>query len=222
MADIKTVRIGGTSYNIIDANAVSNVSYNASTGVVTVSKQNGTSSTFTIESGAEENLKHWTGTKAQYNAIENLDNKTVYITTDEPGEDYINAAKLQTILASYVTNSTLNNHINNHNNPHQVTAAQIGAVSATNLTNHINNHNNPHQVTLSQLSGASTTDLSNHTTNTSNPHQVTAAQINTYTKSQIDEAIESALGNITHIYSGTTEPASSLGSNGDIYIKYTT
>ena len=45
----------------------------------------------------------------------------------------------------------LEGHVEDTNNPHQVTLAQIGAVSITDFNDHLNNFDNPHRVTKGQL-----------------------------------------------------------------------
>ena len=70
-----------------------------------------------------------------------------------------------------------------------------------------------------------------------NPHSITAETVNTYTKSVIDNKINTAKNSITPtslgvytqseidalptILSGTSAPSSSTGSNGDIFVVYT-
>ena len=47
--------------------------------------------------------------------------------------------------------------------------------------------------------------------------------LTTTTKTNVVAAInelDTDLGDVPHFYSGTTEPSSSLGNNGDIYLKY--
>ena len=217
MADIKTVKIGGTSYNIEDANAVSGVTYNSPTRVVTITKRNGTTSTFTIKSENASDFNHWVGTKAQYNAIQELDPETIYFTTDEGGEDYLDEETLRTILLAYALGTALNTHVSNTSNPHEVTLAQAGAISPNTLNNHINNTSNPHQVTLAQLSGASLGDLNNHINNHNNPHNVTAAQLNLYTMTEIDTRTIDAADEYTHTIFGSEVPASTIGKTNDFY-----
>jgi len=50
--------------------------------------------------------------------------------------------------------SSYDSHTNNRNNPHQVTAAQTGAATASSLNSHVNNRNNPHRVTPVQIGAA--------------------------------------------------------------------
>ena len=70
-----------------------------------------------------------------------------------------------------------------------------------------------------------------------NPHSITAETVNTYTKSVIDNKINTAKNSVTAsslgvytktevdskptILSGTSTPSSSTGKNGDIFVVYT-
>jgi hypothetical protein len=78
-------------------------------------------------------------------------------------------AALNSILST--ANAALTTHLNNFSNPHNVTAAQTGAMTAAD--------------TQSLVSGVES-ELQAHIQNQSNPHDVTAAQIDVYTKEQSD------------------------------------
>lgn len=60
-----------------------------------------------------DGLKKWYGTKAEYDALTSYDDDTIYITTDEDADTYVDSASFQA-------------HLDNKNNPHDVTAAQLG------------------------------------------------------------------------------------------------
>jgi len=102
---------------------------------------------------------------------------------------------LPAALAPYATTAALVVHTNRIDNPHNVTAVQIGAITAevdpvanAALTTHINRTDNPHSVTAVQI-GALTAELDPvanaalvvHANRTDNPHNVTAAQIGALT-----------------------------------------
>ena len=91
------------------------------------------------------------------------------------------------VFESYTTDPEIdfvNEHITDQNNPHNVTAEQIGAVSAEMLEgvqNDLIAHEaatNPHIITPFLIGAATSQDLTSHTSNTSNPHGVTAKQLN--------------------------------------------
>lgn len=92
-----------------------------------------------------DGLKKWYGTKAEYDALTSYDDDTIYITTDENADTYVDSASFQA-------------HLNNKNNPHEVTAAQLGVYTKSEVDTAINNHN---VTTDSELSETSENPIQN-------------------------------------------------------------
>lgn len=128
-----------------------------------------------------DGLKKWYGTKAEYDALTSYDDNTIYITTDENADTFIDTA-------------TFTAHVNNVNNPHKVTAAQVGAYTKSETDTKIANAT-PNITIDSSLNSSSTNPVQN-------------------------KVVTSAINGVAKIYYGTTEPSSSLGKNGDLYILY--
>lgn len=126
-----------------------------------------------------DGLKKWYGTKAEYDALTSYDDDTIYITTDENADTYVDSASFQA-------------HLNNQSNPHEVTAAQLGVYTKAEVDTAISNYK---VTTDSELS-----------TTSENPVQ--------------NKVIATAIESVQKIYYGTTEPAVSLGKDGDLYILY--
>ena len=128
-----------------------------------------------------DGLKKWYGTKAEYDALTSYDDNTIYITTDENPDTFIDTA-------------TFTAHVNNASNPHKVTAAQVGAYTKSETDTKIANAT-PNITIDSSLNLSSTNPVQN-------------------------KVVTSAINDVVKIYYGTTEPSSSLGKNGDLYILY--
>jgi hypothetical protein len=135
-----------------------------------------------------DGLKKWYGTKAEYDALTSYDDNTIYITTDENADTFIDTA-------------TFTAHVNNASNPHKVTAAQVGAYTKAETDSAIATAT-PNITVDTSLSSTSTNPVQN---------KVVASSIS---------ALQTSVSSMATIYTGTTEPSSSLGKNGDLYILY--
>ncbi|MEM7588013.1 MAG: hypothetical protein AAF560_31785 [Acidobacteriota bacterium] len=99
--------------------------------------------------------------------------------------DFNNPHQVTAAQVGAVSATELASHVSDFNNPHQVTAAQVGAVSAAELASHVGDFNNPHQVTAAQVGAATAADLTSHVGDFNNPHQVTAAQVGAPTVAEL-------------------------------------
>ena len=90
-------------------------------------------------------------------------------------------------------------------NPHEVTAAQIGALTTGDFQSHVNNKSNPHEVTAAQVGAPTASAFQSHT-NKSQTHAVTAAQVgaapnphgnNHHTEAFMPQAGGTFSGNVT-------------------------
>ena len=135
-----------------------------------------------------DGLKKWYGTKAEYDSLTDYDDDTIYITTDENTNTFVDTA-------------TFTAHVGNTNNPHKVTAAQIGAYTKSETDTKIANAT-PNITVDASLSKTSTNPVQN---------KAVASSISN---------LQASVSSIATIYTGTTEPSSSLGKNGDLYVLY--
>jgi hypothetical protein len=136
-----------------------------------------------------DGLKKWYGTKAEYDALTSYDDNTIYITTDENNNTFIDSA-------------TFTAHVNNTENPHKVTPSQIGAYTKAETDTKIANAA-PNITVDASLSSTSTNPVQN---------KAVASSISN---------LQTSVSSIATIYTGTTEPSSSLGKDGDLYVLYT-
>ncbi|SAK59128.1 hypothetical protein AWB81_01796 [Caballeronia arationis] len=93
--------------------------------------------------------------------------------------------ELQVVSAQ---NTALAGHIANHSNPHQVTSAQLGALTEAQQDAAILVETQARQAGDANVAQT----LTNHTSNQSNPHGVTLAQVGMYSVSQANGKISAA------------------------------
>lgn len=140
-----------------------------------------------------DGLKKWYGTKAEYDALTSYDDDTIYITTDENADTYVDSASFQA-------------HLDNKNNPHEVTAAQLGVYTK--------------EETYSKSEVYSKTEVDTAIASAAPNITVDAALSETSENPVQNKAVATAIESVQKIYYGTTEPAASLGKDGDLYILY--
>lgn len=140
-----------------------------------------------------DGLKKWYGTKAEYDALTSYDDDTIYITTDEDADTYVDSASFQA-------------HLDNKNNPHEVTAAQLGVYTK--------------EETYSKSEVYSKTEVDTAIASAAPNITVDAALSDTSENPVQNKVVATAIESVQKIYYGTTEPAVSLGKDGDLYILY--
>ncbi len=140
-----------------------------------------------------DGLKKWYGTKAEYDALTSYDDDTIYITTDEDADTYVDSASFRA-------------HLDNKNNPHDVTAAQLGVYTK--------------EETYSKSEVYSKTEVDTAIASAAPNITVDAALSDTSENPVQNKVVATAIESVQKIYYGTTEPAVSLGKDGDLYILY--
>lgn len=152
-----------------------------------------------------DGLKKWYGTKAEYDALTSYDDDTIYITTDENADTYVDSASFQA-------------HLNNKSNPHEVTAAQLGVY--TKEETYSKSEVYQKSEVYSKSEAYSKTEIDTAIASAAPNITVDAALSDTSENPVQNKAVATAIESVQKIYYGTTEPSSSLGKDGDLYILY--
>lgn len=152
-----------------------------------------------------DGLKKWYGTKVEYDALTSYDDDTIYITTDENADTYVDSASFQA-------------HLNNKSNPHGVTAAQLGVYTKEETYSKSEVYQKSEVYSKSEL--YSKTEVDTAIASAAPNITVDATLSDTSENPVQNKAVATAIESVQKIYYGTTEPSSSLGKDGDLYILY--
>lgn len=152
-----------------------------------------------------DGLKKWYGTKAEYDALTSYDDDTIYITTDENANTYVDSASFQA-------------HLDNKNNPHEVTAAQLGVYTKEETYSKSEVYQKSEVYPKSE--SYSKTEVDTAIASAAPNITVDATLSETSENPVQNKAVATAIESVQKIYYGTTEPLSSLGKDGDLYILY--
>ena len=133
------------------------------------------------------------------------DDDTIYITTDENANTYVDSASFQA-------------HLDNKNNPHEVTAAQLGVYTKEETYSKSEVYQKSEVYPKSE--SYSKTEVDTAIASAAPNITVDATLSETSENPVQNKAVATAIESVQKIYYGTTEPLSSLGKDGDLYILY--